>query len=67
MTLEEAIRAFTVAPAYAGFVEELRGKVKVGMVADLTVVDRKLEAGAALLETQVDLTVVGGRVVFERN
>jgi predicted amidohydrolase YtcJ len=66
MTLEEAIHAFTVAPAFAGFVEGARGKVKVGMAADLTVVDRKLEAGPGLLETQVDLTVVGGRVVFER-
>ena len=65
MTLEEAIRAFTVAPAYAAFVEDARGRIRVGMVADLTVVDRQLVA-ADLLETRVDLTIVGGRVVFER-
>ena len=66
LTLDEAIFAFTAAPALAGFVEEHRGRVVAGMVADLTVYDRPLAAGRELLETQIDLTVVGGEVVYER-
>lgn len=66
LTLDEALAAFTAAPAYAGFVEAQRGRVVPGMVADLTVFDRPLVAGHALLDTQVDLTIVGGEVVFER-
>ncbi|HKE14523.1 MAG TPA: amidohydrolase [Kofleriaceae bacterium] len=65
-TLEEAVRAFTVEAAYAGFAERERGMVKEGMVADLTVFDRPLRADRTLLETAVDYTIVGGHVVFER-
>ncbi len=66
MTLDEAVYAFTAAPAIAGFVEQHRGWVVPGMVADLTVFDRPLVAGPGLLDTGVELTIVGGEVVFER-
>ena len=66
MTLEEAIHAFTAAPAYAAFVEDARGRLRPGMVADLTVLDRAIAADRTLLEAAVDLTIVGGGVVFER-
>lgn len=65
MTLEEAIRAFTAEAAYAAFVEDYRGILKPGFVADLTVFDRKLQPDATLLQTEVDMTVVGGAVMFE--
>jgi predicted amidohydrolase YtcJ len=67
LTLEEALRMFTVEPAYASFEEGRRGAIVPGAVADLTVFDRDLRADAAsLLETRVDLTVVGGRIVYDR-
>jgi predicted amidohydrolase YtcJ len=66
MTLDEAVYAFTAAPAIAGFVETNRGWVVPGMVADLTVFDRPLVADRTLLDTSVDLTIVGGEVVFDR-
>ena len=66
LTLDEAIFAFTAGPAVAGFVEDHRGRVVAGMVADLTIYDRALAAGRELLDTQIDLTVVGGEVVYER-
>lgn len=65
MTLEEAMRAFTAEAAYAAFVEDYRGILKPGFVADLTVFDRKLQPDATLLQTEVDMTVVGGAVMFE--
>ena len=65
ITLEEAIRAFTAEAAYAAFVEDYRGILKPGFVADLTIFDRKLQPDATLLQTEVDMTVVGGAVMFE--
>ncbi|MCA9679014.1 MAG: amidohydrolase [Myxococcales bacterium] len=68
MTLEEAIRAFTVAPAYAAFAEGARGRLRVGMQADVTVLDRAIDEAQprTLLDAAVELTVVGGRVVYDR-
>jgi len=66
LTLEEAVRVFSLEPAYASFVENSRGRLAAGYVADITVFDRALRADATLLETRVDLTVVGGRVTYER-
>lgn len=66
LTLDEALAAFTAAPARAGFVEDERGRMAPGMLADLTVYDRALAADASLLATQIELTIVGGEIVYER-
>ena len=66
MTLDEALAAFTVAPAYAGFAEADRGRLRAGMAADVTIYDRPLVAGPALLETRARATIVAGEIVFER-
>jgi len=66
LTLEEAVRAFSSEPAYAAFAEDSRGRLAKGYVADLTVLNRALQPGPDLLETHADMTIVGGRVVFER-
>jgi predicted amidohydrolase YtcJ len=63
LTLEEAVRIFTAEPAYAEFAEHHRGRLAVGYDADLTVFDRALAADASLLRTEVEMTIVGGRVV----
>jgi hypothetical protein len=65
MTLDEALRAFTAAPAYAAFAERDRGTLAAGMRADLTIFDRAL-APASLVDTRVDLTIVDGAIVFDR-
>ncbi len=66
LTLEEALRAFTVEPAWASFTEGRRGVVAPGFVADLTVFDRALAPDRSLLSVRADLVIVGGRVVHER-
>jgi len=65
LTLDEALEIFTVEPAYASFVESFRGALKPGYIADLVVFDRELKA-SNLLEAAVDMTVVGGDIVFEK-
>ena len=66
MTLSEVLHSFTVEPAHAAFVEDHLGRLRVGYAADMTVYDRVLTGDESLLQTQIDLTVVGGRIVFER-
>jgi predicted amidohydrolase YtcJ len=63
LTLDEALAAFSSGAAYAAFEESWRGRAAVGQAADLTVFDGP---AAGLLHAGIDLTIVGGRVVYER-
>ncbi|MFC2166327.1 amidohydrolase, partial [Acidobacteriota bacterium] len=42
MTIEEAIKGFTIWAAYAAFQEEVLGSIEVGKYADFTVIDRDI-------------------------
>jgi len=63
VTLEEALVATCVAPAWQTYDERRRGKLLPGYLADLVVVDRDPFAISAekLAEVQVVATMVGGR------
>jgi predicted amidohydrolase YtcJ len=68
LTIEEAIDAYTRAPAWACFEEDSKGTLTPGKLADIVVFDTDLvEVGrsrpAALLEAKVLYTLVGGRIV----
>ncbi len=65
LSLDEAVHSYTVGPAFASFSEMHRGRLVPGQVADITIYDRDLRP-ESLRDTQVDLTIVGGRVVYER-
>jgi hypothetical protein len=68
VSLEEALDAYTRGSAFAEFAEAEKGTLTPGRLADLVVFERDLfrVAPREILQTPVDLTVVGGRVVFER-
>jgi predicted amidohydrolase YtcJ len=71
VTAEEALRAYTVWPAYASSREGLTGTIEVGKWGDLTVLSLDpLNVGTsdphALLEGEVLKTIVEGEVVYER-
>lgn len=66
--LEAAIDLYTRGSAYAEFADDRKGTLEPGRLADLAVFAEdlfKLEP-KKILTTPVDLTMVGGRVVFER-
>lgn len=67
-TMLTLLRAYTVHPAWQDRAETWKGTLAVGKAADLCVLARNpLEvAPAQLPDVHVDLTVAGGRVVFER-
>jgi predicted amidohydrolase YtcJ len=69
ITVEEALRAYTVGAAYASGEEATKGTLTPGRLADFIVVDRDVpeESAAdplALLDTRVLATVVGGTPVY---
>ena len=71
LTIEESIEAYTKGPAWATFEEQLKGTLTPGRLADVAVFDTNLiEAGkkdpAQILKAKVNYTIVGGRVVYER-
>jgi len=66
LTVEEAVEAYTLGSARASFSEGEKGTLTPGKLADLVVLSRDILTGAgeSLPEARVELTVVGGRVVF---
>ena len=65
--LATAIAGFTMGSAYVNHLEHETGSIEVGKLADLAVVDRDLFAhpAAEIADASVQLTVVGGRRVYE--
>ncbi len=68
LTVEEALRAYTIGAAYAAFAESELGMLAPGQWADLVVLgEDPVEADPeCLAEIPVLVTVVGGTVVYER-
>jgi predicted amidohydrolase YtcJ len=65
----EAIEAYTLTSAYAAFTDKDRGSLESGKLADLVVLSRDILAESErdrIGETDIAMTVVGGRVVYER-
>ncbi len=66
VSLETALRAYTLAGAYASFEEDVKGQLKPGMLADVIVFSRDLYRipPTEIARTQINLTVADGKVVF---
>lgn len=69
MTREEAVRSFTVWAAYAAFEENLKGSLEGGKLADFIVLSGDIfKVLPSVIPTlQVEVTVLGGKVVFARH
>lgn len=68
ISVEEALTAYTRGNAIGTFAEADRGMLKVGMLADIVLIDRDLRTTppAEIRNAQVQATIVGGRVVFRK-
>lgn len=68
ITLEESLKAYTYGSAYGAFEETIKGTLSPGKLADFAVLDTDLFSTAPeqWLKTNVELTIVGGKVVFSR-
>jgi predicted amidohydrolase YtcJ len=67
LTLEEALRGYTVEAAYAEFEEKAKGSIEKGKLADFTIISRDITklAPSAILTVHVLKTFVGGSLVYE--
>ncbi len=66
LTVEEAVRLYTLGAAYAEFQENVKGSITVGKLADLIVISNnifKMEP-AKIREARVLMTMVGGKIVY---
>jgi predicted amidohydrolase YtcJ len=66
ISLNEAIYAYTQAPAFAEFREKEKGRLEPGYLADLIVLDRDITTATPqqLLHTKVLRTIVNGETVY---
>ncbi|TAK43709.1 MAG: amidohydrolase [Saprospiraceae bacterium] len=68
MTRQEAIKSYTLSCAYAGFEEDWKGSLMPGKVADIVVLSNDLLTcpEEEILKTEVVMTMVGGKVLYEK-
>ena len=68
LTIEEAIRGYTRNAAWLTFEEESKGTLEPGMLADMVVLSEDLLtiASERIMGVEVDMTIVGGQVLYER-
>ena len=66
LTMEEAIKYYTLGSAYAQFMEDRKGMIKTGYLADIVIVDKDLMTipEDQIMKTRVDYTIVGGNIVY---
>ncbi len=69
VSMMQAIRAYTLNGAYASFEENIKGSLEPGKLADLVVLSEDILTAprAKILGIKVDLTMVDGKVVYQRN
>jgi predicted amidohydrolase YtcJ len=69
ISVEEALRAYTVTPAWAAFEEAEKGSLAPGKLGDFVILSEDILSipPEKIVETNVDATVVGGRVVYRRS
>jgi predicted amidohydrolase YtcJ len=69
VTVEEALRAYTIDAAFASFSEAETGSLIRGKLADFAMIDRDVTRidPVEIRNANVELTVVGGGVVYERD
>jgi predicted amidohydrolase YtcJ len=67
VTREQALKMFTIWPAYAAFEEKLRGTIEVGKLADLTLLSADIMKipEMEILKTRCVMTVIGGEIVYQ--
>jgi len=63
---EQALKMFTIWPAYAAFEEKDKGSLEVGKLADFTVLSQDIMKipESEILKTRSEATIIGGEIVY---
>ena len=68
MSRMQALKSYTIDAAYGAFEEEIKGSIEVGKLADFTILDKDIMSieEDEILNTRVEMTIVGGKVLYTR-
>ncbi len=68
LTREQALQSYTLNNAFAAFEEDIKGSITPGKLADIVVLSRDIMVVPEdeVLDARVDLTILGGDVVYDR-
>jgi predicted amidohydrolase YtcJ len=68
ISVEDAIKCYTLNSAYASFEENLKGSIEVGKLADFVVLsdDIFIIDPVKIKEVKVEMTIFNGEIVYER-
>ena len=63
----QALKMFTIWPAFAAFEEKIRGSIEVGKLADFTILSADIMKipEMQILKTRCVMTVIGGEIVYQ--
>lgn len=68
LSMEKAIELYTLGASYAQFMEDRKGKIQKGYLADLVITDQDLLTipEEDIMNTKIDYTIAGGQIVYRR-
>jgi hypothetical protein len=68
LTREQALKSYTLDAAYGAFEENIKGSIEVGKLADFTVFSQDIMGvpDNQILSTQVEMTILGGKLLYEK-
>jgi predicted amidohydrolase YtcJ len=68
LSMEKAIELYTMGSSYAEFMEDRKGMLKKGYLADMVIFNNDLTTipHEQIMKSKVDCTIVGGKVVYQR-
>jgi hypothetical protein len=69
ISVHEALKAYTINNAKAAFEGDTRGSIKPGKLADITVCDLNLLKidPKNILKMNIEMTIVDGKIVYQKN
>jgi len=67
MTRAQALKSYTIWPAYGAFMENEKGSIEVGKLADFTIFDKDIMTipEDEILNSKVMITIVGGDIKYD--
>jgi len=68
ISVTQAVELYTRGSAYAEFMEERKGELTAGLLADMVILSKNIFEipPREILHSKIDYTIVGGRVVYQR-
>jgi len=68
LTIEEAIKSYTINGAYAAFQENVKGSIEPGKLADMVVLSDDILTidPVKIKDVKVDMTIFDGKIVYKR-